>query len=116
VSIRDNSPPPDTPLLPPLEGLFGNPQVADQIGHRCPHLGLLEHGHDLLDTESFAFHSILLPPAGANYAGNSPSWWYKKGGAGHEDHLTKANVRRLKHDRGGVKLEQLAKVRKGLLL
>jgi hypothetical protein len=53
--------------------------VTDQIRHRCPHLGLFQFGYDLLDTESFAFHSILLPASGANYAGNSPSVWYEKG-------------------------------------
>jgi len=51
------------------------------IRNRCPYLGVLEYGHDLLDTESFAFHGILLPPSGANYAGNFPAVWYEKGGA-----------------------------------
>ena len=36
------------------------------IRNRCPYLGLLEYGHDLLDTESFAFHGILLPHPGAS--------------------------------------------------
>jgi hypothetical protein len=79
--------------LSPIEGLFGNPQVTDQIRHRCPHRGLLQYGYDLLDTESFAFHGILLPSSRANYAGNSPSVWYEKGGTDedysrniHEEH------------------------------
>ena len=36
--------------------------MTDQIRHRGPHLGLLEYGHNLFNTEALPFHSILLPP------------------------------------------------------
>src|SRR5262249_12611029 len=52
---------PGVPPLPPREGLFSDPEMTDQIGHWRSHLGLFEYGHDLLDTETLSFHSILLP-------------------------------------------------------
>ena len=41
------------PLLPPVERLLSNPEVADEVGNGGPHLRLLEYLHNLLDTESF---------------------------------------------------------------
>jgi hypothetical protein len=53
-------------LLPPVERLLRNPEVADEVGNGGPHLRLLEYRHNLLDTESFSFHGILLPHPGAS--------------------------------------------------
>ena len=61
------------PLLPPVERLLRNPEVADEVGNGGPHLRLLEYRHNLLDTESFSFHGVLLPLPRGDYAGNSPS-------------------------------------------
>ena len=47
----------------------------------APHLRLLEYRHNLLDTESFSFHGILLPLPRGDYAGNSPSNRYQNRGA-----------------------------------
>jgi len=75
-----------TPLLP-VAGLLGNLEVANKIGDQSSHLGLLEHRHNLLDTDSLAFHDVLIPLSRANDAGNSPSMWYENGRADqHGDH------------------------------
>ena len=43
---------------------------------------LLEHGHNLLDTKPFPFHSMpSFFPREGHYAGNSPSRWPEKRGA-----------------------------------
>jgi len=61
------------PLISPVERLLSNPEVADEGGDGDTHLRLLEHRHNLLDTESFSFHGILLSHPGVKYAGNSSS-------------------------------------------
>ena len=68
------------PLLPPAESLLSNPEVADEVGNWGPNLRLLEYRHNLLDTESFAFHGVLLPFPRDDYAGNSPSSRYQNRG------------------------------------
>ena len=42
--------------LPPMVGLFGYPNAADQICHRHPHLGLLQNRHNLLNRKSLPLH------------------------------------------------------------
>jgi hypothetical protein len=55
--------------------------VADEVGNGGPHLRLLEYRHNLLDTEAFSFHGILLPLPRGDYAGNPPSNRYQNRGA-----------------------------------
>jgi len=59
-------------LLPPVERLLRDPDLARHVGHAHPELGLLQHRHDLLDRESLPFHD--KPPAApaAQFAENSP--------------------------------------------
>lgn len=56
-----------------VEPLLGNPEVADEVRGRGFHRRLLDHGHNLLDSEAFYFHGILPPLPRGKYAGNSLS-------------------------------------------
>src|SRR4029453_12083667 len=49
-------------LLPAVEGLLADADLADELRHRHPELGLLEHRHDLLDRKTATSHDTSSSP------------------------------------------------------
>jgi len=49
--------------LPPIERLFADPRLPDQLNHWNTNLGLLQHPDDLLHTESLLLHQQNPPPS-----------------------------------------------------
>jgi hypothetical protein len=47
---------PAVPGLPPVEGLLADPVPTAEVGRLGTHLGLLQHGDDLLLGESLSSH------------------------------------------------------------
>lgn len=72
--------------------------MEKRVGGACSRGVVLEDRHNLLDTDSFPFHDILLPHLGSTYAGNAPSRWPRNRGA---DHLLRPpnGIRRRPHRR-----------------
>jgi hypothetical protein len=60
ASTRELGPTPAPILpLPPVECLLGNPDLADQIGHRRAQLRLLLHRQNLLCRKPLSFHRLV---------------------------------------------------------
>jgi hypothetical protein len=62
-------------FLPAIKGLFRDPDLADQVGHRQTQFGLFQHRNDLLDRKTFPFHLAHLPSnlRGMRRQTNSPA-------------------------------------------
>ncbi len=75
---------PAVDLLPAIEGLLGDPDLAADVPDGHAALDLLQDGSDLLDGKALFLHGILLARR-ADYAATLTSGWSEKPGAPHED-------------------------------
>jgi len=68
-------------LLPAIERLLRDPDLAADISHRHPATDLLQHRRDLLDRKARLLHGTSSWPIGRIVPQNSPGVWSEKPGA-----------------------------------
>ena len=70
-------------LLPAIEGLLGDPDLAAYVAYGHPSGDLLQQRRNLLDRKALLLHGTPSWPMGRIVPRNTPSEWTEKPGAPH---------------------------------